>query len=496
MANGVVANPTYMADIRFFFRAVDIQHMAGIGIDLSTYDGVKQNATTIYFHTAPPNADMPPDAAGKWSADRSQTFKNWIVNGMPLGTATTPPTGGPGTTPGYDGPEPTPDRVRKDVTTLSAQEIDTLKTAFTGLMDRGPDQPDSYFVIAGVHGRPGMACLHHEPRFNPWHRVYMKVFEDALRSVPGCEDVTMPYWDFMTPLPDVLGEGPFGSYKLPQDVPGIPPDYTTDRNDAATITQNLQDFGVPFQLQTSLQQSTWGEFNIGGYQKWSIQVHDNGHVSIGPTMADQDVASYDPVFWFFHCNIDRLWLSWQTLVGATTLQGFKSTLTGDTTWLDPPFNVLPPYSVPPYSTTADETIAYGIGYDRLVTVEEAAPLENKVGSVEATRRFSLKRSSPVSVRLKNIDRLSIPGSFVVHLLADGQPVAKNAFFQPSNPRECANCVKHGLVNIDFRLDPEQILDKTLSVEIEVPGRKDIGERFPLSQAGNPTINARLLLDDE
>ena len=52
------------------------------------------------------------------------------------------------------------------------------------------------------------------------------------------------------------------------------------------------------------------------------------------------------------------------------------------------------------------------------------------------------------------------------------------------------------MNIDFRLDPEQILDKTLSVEIEVPSRKDIGERFPPGQAGNPTINARLPLDDE
>ena len=100
------------------------------------------------------------------------------------------------------------------------------------------------------------------------------------------------------------------------------------------------------------------------------------------------------------------------------------------------------------------------------------------------------------MRVKNIDRLNIPGTFVVHLLADGEQVAKNAFFQPNSPRECANCVKHGLVNIDFRLDPEQILDKTLSVEIEVPGRKDIGDRFPLSRAGNPTINARLLLDDE
>ncbi len=48
-------------------------------------------------------------------------------------------------------------------------------------------------------------------------------------------------------------------------------------------------------------------------------------------MADQGVASYDPVFWFYHCNLYRLWFSWQTIVGATTLAGFKSTLTGDTT---------------------------------------------------------------------------------------------------------------------------------------------------------------------
>jgi hypothetical protein len=50
--------------------------------------------------------------------------------------------------------------------------------------------------------------------------------------------------------------------------------------------------------------------------------------------------------------------------------------------------------------------------------------------------------------------------------------------------------------IDFRVDQEQLLDRTLSVEIEVPGHREIGTRFPLAQAGNPTINARLLLDDE
>jgi tyrosinase len=487
-ADGVVADPTYMADIRFFFRQMDIDHMAAKGIDLSTYAGVKQNAVAIYFHTHPPNPDMPPDAAGQWSADQSQTFKNWISNGYPLGTATppvTPPT-----------PPPTEPalRVRKDVTTLGDDEIAALKSAFEGLMSRNPEAPDSYYVIAGVHGLPGAYCLHHEDRFNPWHRVYMKVFEDALRSVPGCEDVTMPYWDFETPLPALLQQAPFASYTLPKNPPGVSPvPYVTKRNDPATITHNMQQYGVFDDVTTSLRQSMWGAYNTSGYQDFSIQAHDGGHNAIGPTMADQDVASYDPVFWFFHCNIDRLWLSWQQNVGATTLQGFKSTLTGDTSWLtSPPFN-----SLPPYETTADQTIAFGIGYDKLASVDaEAGALENKLGSVEAGRRFSIKRSSPVSVRVKDIDRLNIPGSFIVNLLADGEPIAKRAFFQPKSPRDCATCAKLALVNIDFRMDQEQLLDRTLSVEIEVPGHQEIGTRFPLAQAGNPTINARLLIDDE
>src|SRR3954452_23101370 len=94
-ADQVVASPTYMADIRFYFRPVDIDHMGAKGVDLSTYDGVKRDALAIFAHTVPPNAEMPPDAEGKWSAERSQTFKNWIINGFPLGSATTPP---PGTT--------------------------------------------------------------------------------------------------------------------------------------------------------------------------------------------------------------------------------------------------------------------------------------------------------------------------------------------------------------------------------------------------------------
>lgn len=493
-ADQVVAAPTYMADIRFFFREKDIEHMAPMGYNLATYTGVKGHALEIHFQTAPPDRLMPKGPASeKWSDERVQTFRNWIINGCPLGVATPGPDPAPAAAPA--------DRVRKSVASLGDPEVQALKEAFSGVMARDPSDPTSYFAIAGAHGLPGAWCAHHDDPFNPWHRTFLKILEDQLRSIPGCADVTIPYWDFTAPLPELLQQPPFASYVLPRDPgttsdppqPGVYFPYTTSRFDPGTIKRNMQLYGVYTDTDESQTKSTWGTYRTGGYQKFSMQAHDGGHNSIGPTMRDQNVAAYDPVFWFFHCNLDRLWLKWQIKMQATTLAGFKTTIAhGDTSWLSTPFNGLPPFA-----TTADQTIAFGVSYDEadLVSPEEL-PMENTAGSVDAARSFSIKRSAPVSVRVKDINRLNIPGTFVVKLLADGEPIAQRAFFQPKKPRHCSNCRKLELVNIDFRIDQEEILDKKLSVEIEVPDLEHVGERFPLSQAGNPTINARLLLEDE
>lgn len=493
----VVANPTYMQDIRNFFRPIDVDHMAAKGIDLGTYAGVKKQAMAVYAHTAP-GGDMPPDAAGKWSVNRRQTFLNWIMKGYPQGTATQTPAPAAATLL-ESGP---PVRLRKSITVLTAAEIETLKTAFRGLMARDPTQPDSYFAIAGIHGLPQAWCAHHIDPFNPWHRVYLMQFEDALRSVPGCQDLTLPYWDVLTDVPALLNEEPFASYTLPLD-PGASADppqpgkyfpYTTSRSSPEVFAADRLQYGVAYDIETSKKQTTWGAYNVGGYQDFSMQAHDGGHVAIGPTMAVQEVASFDPIFWFFHCNLDRLWWRWQQAVGATTLTGFKSTITnGDTMWLDtPPFNGLQPFT-----TTSAESLDMGVEYEDLpVAADQTPKFENYVGSLEAARAFKIRRSTPVSVRVKDIARLNIPGSFVVHLLADGEPIAKRAFFQPDAPKSCPTCVKQALVNIDFRLDADQLLDKTLSVSIEVPTQTEMGTSFPLAAAGNPTVNARLLLEDE
>src|SRR5688572_9322918 len=117
----VVDNPTYMGNIRYFFEQIDIDHMGARGIDLGTYAGVKRNRLAIFTHTAPPHADMPPEADRKWSAARSQTFKNWILTGCPIGTAVPQPAGR------KTALEAAPARLRKNVTSLKDLEITALK---------------------------------------------------------------------------------------------------------------------------------------------------------------------------------------------------------------------------------------------------------------------------------------------------------------------------------------------------------------------------------
>ncbi len=175
-------------------------------------------------------------------------------------------------------------------------------------------------------------------------------------------------------------------------------------------------------ITTSLNQSLWGVYSINGYQDFSIQAHDGGHGSIGPTMQNQDVSSYDPVFWFFHCNIDRLWLCGSegrcNETGRVPVHGSPPTPMWFTTRLQ---------RATPFTTTTrgDDRVRDLVRKAGGVPPAEVT-LENMFGSIEAARSFSIKRSTPVSVRVKDIDRLNIPGSFVVSLLADGEPIAKRS----------------------------------------------------------------------
>ena len=75
-------------------------------------------------------------------------------------------------------------------------------------------------------------------------------------------------------------------------------------------------------------------------------------------------------------------------------------------------------------------------------------------------------------------------------------IGREAFFQSTNPAECGACREKAAINIDFRVEADAVTGRNLSAEIELlaPGAGRIGRRFPLRTAGDPTLNARLLLE--
>ncbi len=154
-------------------------------------------------------------------------------------------------------------------------------------------------------------------------------FEDAMRTVPGCEEVTLPYWDFSKKLPNWINKKPFKSYKLQDAVhPAYPKDHPTKRHTPSQIATNFKNEGILATIEDALTKSGWEAFNDG-----VEGTHDSAHPACGPSLAHPDIASFDPLFWFFHANWDRLWWRWQQIMQATTLWTYRSTFTDPSTGL-------------------------------------------------------------------------------------------------------------------------------------------------------------------
>ncbi|GAN78162.1 tyrosinase family protein [Acidisphaera rubrifaciens] len=105
-------------------------------------------------------------------------------------------------------------RVRRSIADIQADydagrktELETLMRAWKGIKELGPNEFNSFFMIGGFHGEPfrgpgaqtpawwGGYCQHGTVLFPTWHRAYLHRLESALRSIPGCESVTLPFWD-------------------------------------------------------------------------------------------------------------------------------------------------------------------------------------------------------------------------------------------------------------------------------------------------------------
>lgn len=318
-----------------------------------------------------------------------------------------------------------------------------------------------------------------------------------MRRVSGCADVTLPYWDITAAPPAWLYLPPFDRYALQKEVhPAFPAGWTTERLPLADLPGSVTTFQVPDIVAEAEPLWQWQDFT-----RKIEQAHDNGHGAVGSTLSNQGPAAFDPIFWFFHSNWDRLWWEWQKRVGATTQMRFRSTITtGRTEFLQVPFNTLGM----PFAETAEQMIdlaATGIGYGPAAVPEPDVPLAGiaraRVGSAPASEALQVRSAPRVSVRLKGVERLSVPGTFQAVLRADGVELGRRVVFQLDDPKLCDGCRERPVADLDFDVEVDAVLGKELRADIELlgPRAERLGRRFPLRSCGNPTLNVRLLLEE-
>lgn len=74
---------SFARDILPLFRAKDVQHMTRLGVDLSSYDVVREMAQTIARRVGAGARPMPPAPDQRWTTGQVELFERWISEGFP-----------------------------------------------------------------------------------------------------------------------------------------------------------------------------------------------------------------------------------------------------------------------------------------------------------------------------------------------------------------------------------------------------------------------------
>jgi hypothetical protein len=144
-------------------------------------------------------------------------------------------------------------------------------------------------------------CPHGTWAFFPWHRDYLRRFEDIIRQMSGDASFALPYWDWTSnpELPRAF-VSPDSSLFMPEP--------SRQNSIARQISKYCnRDILAGIMGSTDFESFMGGEAAAGEPE---YGPHNGVHITIGETMATFR-SPLDPIFWLHHCNVDRLWAEWQ-----------------------------------------------------------------------------------------------------------------------------------------------------------------------------------------
>lgn len=178
--------------------------------------------------------------------------------------------------------------VRKDHRTLTADEQSRFLNAFNQI-----NAINALGPLVDIHSN-AVHQMHSNPRFLPWHRIYLLRMEELLMDVDPT--VCLPYWNSSD-------EQAFPSWLV-----GFTPTVNLIGG-PHTVTRNIGMFAFlpgAADVAAVMANTTFNTFasSLEG-------VHNSGHVWVGGSMGSIPTAPADPVFWMHHAEIDRRWAIWQ-----------------------------------------------------------------------------------------------------------------------------------------------------------------------------------------
>jgi tyrosinase len=170
-------------------------------------------------------------------------------------------------------------------------------------------------------------CQAHGPTddenfFLPWHRMFVYFFERIVRKASDNPEFTLPYWNYSIAgtnhavIPPEFGVDSSALFVKGRN-PGVNAGQPIDKNSPAALSLDA--------LQEPIYSPAGND--EGFCSKLDSGLHGNVHVLVGnrTNMGQVPYAAKDPIFWMHHCNIDRLWTSWNENGGKNpNIQGFTT----------------------------------------------------------------------------------------------------------------------------------------------------------------------------
>lgn len=193
--------------------------------------------------------------------------------------------------------------VRKDVTLLTAAELDKYRQAVKRMTELPETDPRTWTKQAQIHQN---SCPHGNWFFLPWHRAYLMHFENICRKLLSDDTFMLPYWNWTTTprIPSSFWEE------------GSPLNHARDITSTGEVPAEYVGRSVIDAIMAIPDFVTFGSgpapgLRMGPRRSGQLESvpHNNVHMELGGDMASF-MSPLDPIFWLHHANCDRIWAEW------------------------------------------------------------------------------------------------------------------------------------------------------------------------------------------